>query len=115
MKKLLKFRKHQQKSDIKSRVQVSKNTIYNFSSYTLSDDEIMALNYGLDQHIPYTISYNSINTEFEVVYQNILRHISHIPEQNLANVKKKSRNTCEKYCKIKVPFKYKEVIKKVIQ
>ena len=115
MKKLSKSRKHQQKSDIKSRIQVSKNTIYNFSSYTLSDDEIMALNYGFDQHIPYTINYNSINTEFEVIYQNILRHISHIPEQNLAHVKTKLRNTCEKYCKIKVLFKCKEVIKKVIQ
>ena len=26
---------------------------------------------------------------------------------------KKLRNTCKKYCKIKVPFKYKEVIKKL--
>ena len=47
-KKLSKFRKHQQKSDIKCRIQVSKNAIHNFSSYTLSDDEILALNYGLD-------------------------------------------------------------------
>ena len=86
MKKLSKYRKHQQKSDIKSRVQVSKNTIYTFSSYKLSDDEIMALNYGLDQHIPYTINYNSINTVFELFYQNIIRGISHIPEQNLANL-----------------------------
>ena len=51
-KKLSKFRKRHQKSDIKSCIQVSKNTIHNFSSYTLSDDEIMELNYGLDQHIP---------------------------------------------------------------
>ena len=29
-----------------------KNTIHNFLSYMLSDDEIVALNYGLDQHIP---------------------------------------------------------------
>ena len=112
-KKLSKFKKRQQKSDIKNRIQVSKNTIQNFSSYTLSDDEIMALNYGLDQHIPYTVNYNSINTEFELFYQNILRDTSHIPEQNLAHVKTKLRSTCEKYCKIKVPFKRKEVIKKL--
>ena len=36
-----------------------------------------------------------------------------MPEQNLAHVKTKLRNTCKKYCKIKVPFKYKEVIKKL--
>ena len=73
----------------------------------------MALNYGLAQHKSYTMNYNSINTEFELFYQNILRDISHIPEQNLAHVKTKLRSTCEKYCKIKVPFKYKEVIKKL--
>ena len=84
-----KFIKHLKKSDIKRPIQVSKNTIYNFLLYTLSDDEIMALNYGLDQHIPYTVNYNSINTEFEVSYQNIQRNISHIPEQNLADVKTK--------------------------
>ena len=59
------------------------------------------------------MSYNSINTEFELFYQNILRDISHIPEQTLAHVKTKLRYTCEKYCKIKIPFKYKEVIKKM--
>ena len=59
---LPKFRKLQQKSDIKLRIKVGKNVIHNFSSSTLSEDEIMALNYGLDQHIPYTVSYNSINT-----------------------------------------------------
>ena len=84
-----KFIKHLQKSDIKRSIQVSKNTIHNFLLYTLSDDEIMALNYELDQHKPYTVNYNSINTEFEVFYQNILRNISHIPEQNLAHVKTK--------------------------
>ena len=110
-KKLSKFRKPQQKSDIKSRIQITKNTIHNFSPYTSSDDEIMELNYELDQQIPYTVNYNSINTEFELLFQNILRDISHIPDQNLAHVKTKFRNTCEKYCKIKIPFKYKEVIK----
>ena len=99
--KLSKFRKHQQKSDIKRRVKVSKNVINNFSSYTLSEDEIMALNYGLDQHIPYMVSYNSINTEVELFYQNILHDISHIPEETLAHVKTKLRNTCQKYLKLK--------------
>ena len=67
----------------------------------------MALSYELDQHIPYTVNYNSINTEFELFYQNILREISHIPEQNLAHVKTKLRYTCVINSKIKIPFKYK--------
>ena len=75
-KKLSQFRKRQQKSDIKSRIQVSKNTIHNFSSYTLPDNEIMALNSGLHQHIPCMVNYDSINTEFELFYQKILRNIS---------------------------------------
>ena len=111
--KLSKFRKHQHKSDFKRRIEVSKNAMHNISSYTLSNDETVAPNYGLDQQIPYTVNYNSINKEFELFYQNILRDTSHIPEQTLANVKTKFQNTCEKYCKIKVPFKYKEVIKKL--
>ena len=51
--------------------------------------------------------------KFDLFYQNILPNISHIAEQNLAYVKRKLQNTCEKYCKIKVSFKYKEVIKKL--
>ena len=58
------------------------------------------------------MNYNSINTELELFYQNILRYISHRPEWNLACVETKFCNTCEKYCKIKVQFKYKEVIQK---
>ena len=79
-KKLSKFRKHQQKNDIKRRIQVNKNTIYNFYSHSLSYDAFMVLKYGLDQHIPYTMNYNSIDAEFELFYQNILCNISHIPE-----------------------------------
>ena len=71
----------------------------------------MALSYELDQHIPYTGNYNSINTEFELFYQNILQEVSHIPEQNLSHVKTKLRYTCEINSKIKIPFKYREVIK----
>ena len=112
-KKLSKFRKRQEKSDIKSRIQISKNTIHNFSSYTLSNDKFMTLNYGLDQHIPYTVNNNSTNMEFKLFYQNILSNISHTSEQNLAYVKTKLRSTSKKYCKIKVPFKYREVIKKL--
>ena len=61
----------------------------------------MAFNYGLDQHIPHTVSYNSINREFELIYQNILRDISHIPEQTLAHAKTKLGNTCKNIVKLK--------------
>ena len=48
--KMSKFRKHQQKSDIKRRIEVSKNTMHTFSSYT-SDDEIMALKVNMSVYI----------------------------------------------------------------
>ena len=80
----------------------------------IDSDKIFALNYGLDQHMPYTTSYSFINTYFELFYQNNLRDISHILEQNLAYQETKLRNTCEKYCKIKVFFKQKEVIQKLL-
>ena len=51
----------------------------------------------------------------ELFYQNILHDISHVPEQTLEHVKTKLRNTCEKYCQTKIPFKYKEFIKKDIK
>ena len=65
----------------------------------------MAINYGLDQRMSYTVNYNSINTKFDLFYQNILLDISHIAEQNLAYVKTKLQNTCKKYCKIRLLFK----------
>lgn len=73
----------------------------------------MALNSVLDQHIQYTAKYNSVNTEFQLFSKNILHNISHIPEKNLVHVKTKLQNTCEKYCEVKVPFKYKKVIQKL--
>ena len=55
----------------------------------------MAINYGLHQHIPYTVNYTSINTKFDLFHQNILPDISHIAGQNLAYVKTKLQNTCK--------------------
>ena len=60
------------------------NVIHNFSSYTLSDDESMALNYGLDQHMSQTVTYNFINREFELFYQSILRNIFHLPSISIS-------------------------------
>ena len=57
--------------------------------------------------------YNAINTKFELFYQNILTNISHVPNNRLFLLKIKFRNTCHKYKKIKVPYKYKQVIRKL--
>ena len=73
-----------------------------YSSYVLSKDEKMQLPYGLENHIPTKFCRIAINTEFEQFYQRLLHDISHIPEEDLAHIKTKLRNTCQKYSKIKV-------------
>ena len=88
IKKWSNFRKRHQESDVKSRNHVTENTMHNFLLYTLSDDETMTPNFGLDQHIAYTVNHNFIITKFELFYQNIL-NISHISKQNLAYFKTK--------------------------
>ena len=54
---------------------------------------------------------NVINTEFEKFYQSILTNISHIPDDQLAVLKTRIRNTCRKYNQINVPYKYRQIIR----
>ena len=42
-----------------------------------------------------------------------MRDISHIPENEPSRIKTKLKNTCEKYCNIDVPYKYKEFASKL--
>ena len=104
--KLIKFRRQYHTQSDTRHMKVNKHFIHNFSSYVLSPEEIIALSFGLDQHIPYNIDHNSINTEFELFYQNLLQDNSHLPEHTLSRIKTKLRYTCEKYCNIKTPYKY---------
>ena len=78
--------------------------------YTLSNDKLVALSYGLDHQIPIRSNRNNITTEFEYFYQNLLNDISHIPEVQLRQVKTKLRDACEKYCRMKIPFKHRKTI-----
>ena len=72
-----------------------KSTVHNFSSYQLSDDKLIALSYDLDHHIQNKLNRNRIHTEFEQSYQNLIKAISHIPDDNLTRLKTKLRSTCE--------------------
>ena len=86
--------------------------IHNFSSNSLTE-EMIALAYGLDHHITTNINKNAIFTEFEQFLQNLLRNISHISENELSRIKTKLRNICEKYCNVKVPYKYRDIVSKL--
>ena len=76
----------------------------------MNKEEIEALSYGIDQHIPNYTDRNTINTESESFFQNVLNDISNIPEETLTNIKTKLRSSCEKYYNKKTPYKYKKVI-----
>ena len=104
-KKLSNLRKHQTVKTIESKPHNIKSTVQNFSSYQLSTDEYTAFPCGLDHHIPTRLGNNRIHTKFEQFSQGILKDISHIPETYLSSLKTKPRSTCDKYSKIRVPYK----------
>ena len=85
----------------------------NFSSYVLSLDEEIALLYGLDQQIPSSLNKTDTDAEFEQFYHGLLKDMSNIPEENLSTLKTKLRSACEKYTKIKVPYKYQQTVKEL--
>ena len=86
------------------------HTIYNFSSYVISNEEYTALSFGLDHHIPRKSKHVAIEVELQQFYQGLLRNLTHIPDNRLTSLKRKPRSTCEKYSKINVPYKHKKVI-----
>ena len=68
-----------------------KKTVHNFSSYNLTQEEIIALSYGLDHHVPTNTNKNSIVAEFELFFQNFLKDISKTPETEINKIKTKLR------------------------
>ena len=54
-----------------------------------------------------------MNTEFESFYQSLLRNISTIPEERIARLKTQLRSKIEKYYYVKIPFRYREAIKRL--
>ena len=76
-----------------------KHTFCNFSSYTLSDKVYKVLSYGLDHHVPTFSSYNAVQTEFKLFYQNILTSILQTPEKELMKLKTKLGNSCHNHNK----------------
>ena len=69
------------------------------------------MSFGLDYNIPNQSSYNTTETEFEMFYQNILPNLSHIPENELTELKSILRNACLKYNNIKMSYKYQKIVK----
>ena len=91
-------------------MKINKHIVHNYSIHSLSNERDIVLSYSLDTHIPSRTNANMIYTEFEVFYLGLLKDIGNIRETELQLIKIKLRNTCEKYTKIKVPYKYIKII-----
>ena len=108
-KRLIKLRKDK-RSAFGENIKYICHTVHNFSSYQLSFNEEEALSFGLDEYIPSVCNHNKLFTEFEMFYQNILKDISHLNNDVITRLKTKLRHTCNKYSRIKVSYKYCNVI-----
>ena len=108
-KKLVKLRKAKRLT-FGENIKYIRHTVHNFSSYQLSSKEKEALSFGLDEYIPSVCNWNKLFREFEMFYQNILKDISHLTNDVITRLKTKHRHTCDKFCQIKVPYKYRNVI-----
>ena len=108
---LPKFRGRQHKQEQPyAEMKFEKHIVHNYSTYSLSSEQYIALSYGLDTHILPRTNANMIHTEFDVFYQGLLKDFGNVPETELQLIKTKLRNTCEKYTKINVPYKYRRII-----
>ena len=56
-----------------------KCTVHSYSSYILSDQQKIALSFGLKQQIPNRSCKNSIYSEFEQFYQRTFHNTRHLP------------------------------------
>ena len=54
-----------------------------------------------------------MKTEFEIFYEGLLKNIWHVPEEQISAIKTKLCSTCESYCSIHVPHKYKKVTERL--
>ena len=50
-----------------------------------------------------------------MLYQNLLKNISNIPETKLQQTKAKLLSTCEKYAKIKLSYKHRKIVNELSQ
>ena len=91
-KKIEKFRGRQDKQEqLYAEMKFDKHIVHNHSTHSLSNEQYIALSYGLDTHIPSKTNVNMIYTEIEVFYQGLLKGIGNIPETELHLIKTKLR------------------------
>ena len=63
-----------------------------------------------DKHIPTKKKENKIKTEFESFFYQVQKYTSNSDQQIQDELKTKIRRTCENYSKVKVLYKFQQVI-----
>ena len=84
---------------------VQSNLLFIFSSYILHKQKEITLSYGLQNPVQHQLNQNGIMTEFEYFYQQISYHTTHLSHNEKEELKRKLRRICEKYIKIRIPYK----------
>ena len=88
-----------------------RNTVRNFSTYQLISDKEKVVSFELDEHIPSVCNRHELFTEFELFNQNLIKDIPASHDNIITKIKTKLRHTCDKYSRIRVPYKYHIIMK----
>ena len=99
----------------KTRGEIEKKVVHNFSSYNLTGEEIEILSFGIDHYIPLKAELKRIEVEFEYYYKNILSDITDLQEAEKMGLKTHLLSACRQYTEIKVPYKHPRVIKSLTE
>ena len=108
-KKIYNLCKNDQLNNSDKTVKSILHTVHNNSSYIFSREKEKAWSFGIDERTQTTCNRNKLFVEFDTLYQNIVKDISHLPVDDITRLKTKQRCTCEKYSQIKVPYQYFEI------
>ena len=54
------------------------------------------------------LAYSISKTEFEIFFQGLFNDILHNLEEKNSSIKSKKTKTCQNYCNVRVPYRYKQ-------
>jgi len=89
------------------------NSLHNFSSVQLTNQQQQAIARGLDVHIPTRTNKIYIKSQLESFYQQISSNQNQLSEDKLKVIKGKLVDTYSKCINIKTPKYFDDVLKKL--
>ena len=97
-----------QQKTTKVKARFTEKIIHTFSNYSLRRREASSL-----KQLRQTHSSQIEQKQSESFYYNIMQHTGHLRQNEQDQLKSKIRRTCENYYRIKIPYQYQEIIKKL--